>query len=82
MKRLLTLLLLASIEPSTSFAQGTESGILTRAEITHRLVDATYHPNYFQSMSHRGRMSGYDEYPENSLSAIICHSPKSLQPYA
>lgn len=71
MKRLLTFLLLVCIGSSTTFAQEAEAGILTRAEITHRLIDATYHPNYFQSMSHRGRMSGYDEYPENSLSAII-----------
>lgn len=70
MKKLLTLLMSLLLLTPILVAQTTSSTVLTRAEITKRLTDATYHPNYYQSMSHRGRMSGYDEFPENSLSAI------------
>lgn len=51
-------------------AQNVKPMVLKRSEVAKRLTDATCHPNYFQAMSHRGRMSGYGQYPENSLSAI------------
>ena len=48
-----------------------ESGnILSREEITKRMTDATYHPNYFMSAAHRAKISGYEQFPENSLSTI------------
>lgn len=45
-------------------------GVLSRKEITKRMTDATYHPNYFMSAAHRAKISGYEEFPENSLSTI------------
>lgn len=34
------------------------------------MTDASYRPNYFMSVAHRAKLSGHEEIPENSLSAI------------
>ncbi len=78
-KQLFILLTLMALWTGAS-AQGHQSIILKRTEVAKRLTDAKYHPNYFQAMSHRGRMSGYPQFPENSLSAIrnVTHLGVSL----
>lgn len=43
---------------------------LTREETVKRMTDANYYPNYYMSVAHRAKISGYGDYPENSLSVI------------
>lgn len=43
---------------------------LSRKETTKIMTDASYRPNYFMSVAHRAKLSGHEEIPENSLSAI------------
>lgn len=43
---------------------------LSRTETTRIMTNAAYRPNYFMSVAHRAKISGYSELPENSLSAI------------
>lgn len=43
---------------------------LSRAETTKIMTNANYRPNYYMSVAHRAKISGYEEFPENSLSVI------------
>lgn len=70
MKKQLFILLALTVLRTGVSAQETKPLVLKRTEVAKRLTDAKCHPNYFQAMSHRGRMSGYPQFPENSLSAI------------
>lgn len=43
---------------------------MSRQETTKIMTNATYHPDYYMSVAHRAKTSGYDIFPENSLSAV------------